>query len=112
MIIAAKLIAQGISQPTKFSGKTFLLPMIPKKKDTPLESHMGAEGWGMHAIPGFSLWKVLAWIGTLLFAGLLFWALWLALMDSKDLQNAVIPAMFFMTMATIALAIPQVRGAA
>ena len=81
--------------------------LVPKKIDGPLYPTCSAEGWGIRAVQGFSLYKILAWIGSLSFLGLLFAGLWLALMGKADLQNAFVPYSFLATMLMMALGIPQ-----
>ena len=76
--------------------------MVPKKKDTTLPDSMGAEGWGLHAVQGLSLWKILVWIAALEVLGLAFVATWLAF----------VPITFFMTLVLLMLGVPQVLGIA
>ena len=56
--------------------------------------------------------KIVSWIGALTFLGLLFMAMWLAFVDKKDLQNAMVPYTFIATMALLLLAVPQQMGVA
>jgi hypothetical protein len=72
---------------------------------------MGAEGWGMHAIPGFSLRKIFPWVGAP-FVELALVKLWLVQVGHQGLQVSLIPIASLTTMVFIALAIPQVLGAA
>ena len=88
------------------------LAMIPKKTNTPIDDQMGEEGWGLHAVQGYTLSKILVWIAALTILGLVFVILWLLLVDKTDLQNAFVPATFLSTMAFIGLAIPQILGVA
>lgn len=85
--------------------------MIPKKVDELLRQK-GVTGWGMYAVQGWSLWKMMAWIAVIITLGLVFVVLWLVLVDSKDLQNALAPVMFLSTMLCFAVALPQYLGAA
>lgn len=86
--------------------------MIPKKLDALLKPDKGAEGWGLHAVQGWSLWKIVLWIGAFTVVGVLFVILWLVLVDSKDLQNAFTPGAFLVAMLCVALGIPQFLDAA
>ena len=61
----------------------------------------------MHALPRFSLWKILAWIASLAIIGLVFVIFWLVFIDKTDLQNAFIPFTFLATMIMIGLGVPQ-----
>ena len=72
-----------------------------------LDPRMGEEGWGLHAVQGFSLFKILVWITALTVLGLLFVLFWLLFVDKTDLQNAFVPATFLSTMIFLGLAVPQ-----
>ena len=113
MAIAAKQLVIGMydanSNP---SQATDTLAMIPKNTMAALGAEMGTEGWGLHAVPGYSLFKVLAWIAVLTVLGLVFVVCWLTFVNKTDLQNAFIPAMFLSSMLLMALAIPQLLGIA
>ena len=66
MKIAASELIAGIHQPRGGRGKTTTLNMIPKRikneraNGTSSEGLGSSEEWGMHALPRFSLWKILA----------------------------------------------------
>lgn len=111
MAIASEQILAGIHDPSKVVGND-TLEMIPKKVDPLLQPHKGAEGWGLHAVQGWSMWKIVLWMGALTVVGLLFVVLWLLLVDSKDLQNAFTPGMFLVAMLCLALGVPQFLDAA
>ncbi|RAO73074.1 uncharacterized protein BHQ10_009086 [Talaromyces amestolkiae] len=111
MAIASEQILAGIHDPSKVVGND-TLEMIPKKVDPLLQPHKGAEGWGLHAVQGWSMWKIVLWMGALTVVGLLFVVLWLVLVDSKDLQNAFTPGMFLVAMLCLALGVPQFLDAA
>lgn len=86
------------------------LPMIPKKREQRLNFLLGSQGWGLHAVQGFSITKILTWIASLTSLGVVFIIMWLVFINKTDLQNAFIPVGFFMTMIALALGIPQLLG--
>ena len=111
--IAASEQIAGIHQPHGGRGRTTTLNMIPKRirnelaNGTSSDDWGSSEEWGMHALPRFSLWKILAWIASLAILGLVFVIFWLVFIDKTDLQNAFIPFTFLVTMVMIGLGIPQ-----
>ena len=113
MKIAASELIAGIHQPHGGRGRTTTLNMIPKRirneraNGTSSDDWGSSEEWGMHALPRFSLWKILAWIASLAILGLVFVIFWLVFIDKTDLQNAFIPFTFLATMVLIGLGIPQ-----
>lgn len=111
MAMASVQIVAGMHDPSKVEGNS-TLEMIPKKVDALLEPDKGAEGWGLHAVQGWSMWKIVFWFGALGMVGMLFMVLWLVLVDPKDLQNAFTPVMALMTILGLAVAIPQYLDAA
>lgn len=111
MAIASRQILAGIHDPSKVEGNN-TLEMIPKKVDALLKPDKGAEGWGLHAVQGWSLWKIVFWMSAFTVLGLLFVVLWLVLVDPKDLQNAFTPGAFLAGMLCLALGIPQFLDAA
>ena len=113
MKIAASELIAGIHQPHGVRGRTTTLKMIPKRirsesaNGTSSDDWSSSEEWGMHAMPRFSLWKILAWIASLAILGLVFVIFWLVFVDRTDLQNAFIPFTFLATMVMIGLGVPQ-----
>ena len=113
MKIAASELIAGIHQPHGGRDRTTTLKMIPKRirneraNGTSSDDCGSSEEWGMHALPRFSLWKILAWIASLAILGLVFVIFWLVLIDKTDLQNAFIPFTFLATMVMIGLGVPQ-----
>ena len=105
MRIAASELIAGIYQPDEGRDRTTTLNMIPKRIRT--ADGTDSEDWGMHALPRFSLWKILAWIALLTIFGLAFVIFWLVFINKTDLQNAFIPFTFLATMVLIGLGIPQ-----
>ena len=117
MKIAAAQIIAGMHNPKKLTHSIAThdkatIDMVPKKKNERLADAMGTEGWGLHAVQGFSLWKILVWIAVLGVLGLAFVALWLSFVNRTDLQNAFVPITFFMTAILLMLGVPQVLGVA
>ncbi|KAL1961902.1 hypothetical protein VTN77DRAFT_935 [Rasamsonia byssochlamydoides] len=111
MAIASQQIIAGMYNPAKLWGNT-TIAMIPKKTDSTLASDVGTEGWGLYAVQGWSLWKIVLWICACNFIGMVFVVLWLVLVDKTDLQNAFVPATFLVTMLCLAIGIPQYLDAA
>ena len=113
MKIAATELIAGIYQPHGGRCRTTTLNMIPKRirsegvNGTISDGWSSSEEWGMHALPRFSLWKILAWIASLAILGLVFVIFWLVFIDKTDLQNAFIPFTFLATMVMIRLGVPQ-----
>lgn len=113
MAIAAKQIIIGMYEKTDFQNLAIeTLQMVPKNIASPLGNQKGVEGWGLYAIHGYSLRKILYWIIAVTLLGLVFVVLWLCLVDKTDLQNAFVPAMFLSTMLFMSLVVPQMLGAA
>ena len=109
MKIASEQLITGMHKPINprdHAGGT--LAMIPKRKNMTLDYRTGEEGWGLHAVQGFSMFKILVWIIGLTILGLLFVFFWLLFVDKTDLQNAFVPATFLTTMIFIGLAVPQI----
>jgi len=65
------------------------------------------SGWGIRAKQGWSNFRFLVWMAGLMGLGILFMALWLALVDKKDLQSATLGAMFVPTFLAIVLGYAQ-----
>ena len=113
MKIAASELIAGIHQPRGGRGRTTTLNMVPRRirngcaNGTSSDDWGSSNEWGMHALPRFSLWKILAWIASLTFLGLVFVILWLVFINRTDLQNAFIPFTFLATMVIIGLGVPQ-----
>ena len=110
-IVAAKQIIRGMRHPQGYRG-SLSLGMIPKHLDSVPRWPVGTTAWGIHAIQGWSLKKILYWIGSLTILGLAFVPFWLAFINNKDLQSAFTPLFFVGMMTTIAAAIPQLLSIA
>ena len=108
MRIAATQVLCGMHNPNCSINLRETIDLIPKKKDASLLLLVGSQGWGIYARQGFSFLKFLAWIAIVTLAGLSFFVFWLVKVDMKDLQNAIIPFTFLVTMLMMALAVPQV----
>lgn len=109
--IAAAQIVDGIRNVGSYYG-CWTLPMIPKDAEFTGKWTSGTQAWGIHAVQGWYLWKIMSWVGFLSAVGLVFVVLWLALVSSTDLQNAFVPFTFLSTMILVALALPQYTGVA
>lgn len=113
MAIAAKQLVIGMYEAkSDLRQANDTLAMVPKNTTAALAAEMGTEGWGLHAVQGYSLSKVLTWIAVLTLLGLVFVVFWLSFVNKTDLQNAFLPAMFLGTMLLMALAVPQLLGIA
>jgi hypothetical protein len=86
--------------------------MIPKHLEPMPAWPTGMTAWGIHAIQGWSVRKILYWFGSLTVLGLAFVPFWLIFVDKKDLQNAFTPMFFIGLMTTFAVVIPQLLGIA
>ena len=106
-IAAAQLVAR-LHQPEMTNGIHTTMDMIPKHIGNKAGLNAGWEGWGVHALQRFSLWKILAWLAFLTVVGLVFAITWLVCVNRMDLQNAFIPFTFLSTMILIGLGVPQV----
>lgn len=111
MAIASKQLTTGMYDPSKVDGNT-TIAMVPKKVGAALGTNQGDEGWGLHAVQGWSLVRIVLWMCVFNSIGTVFVVLWLVLIDSKDLQNAFTPATFLAMMLSLALGIPQYLDAA
>ena len=107
MKIAASELIAGIHQPHGGRDRTTTLNMYPKRIRNEHANGTSSDDWGMHALPRFSLWKILAWIASLTILGLVFVMSWLVFINKTDLQNAFIPFTFLATMVMIGLGVPQ-----
>jgi hypothetical protein len=106
--IASCTIAAGLKNPNSSEGTMEILRLIPKKKVPPLlPKAPGTEGWGLHAIQGWSLFKILAWYIATQVLGLVFFSIWLGFVNKTDLQNAFIPLTFFTTSFMVGFGICQ-----
>lgn len=112
MEIAGKQVLMGMGHPGLSHGFSDTISMIPKKCNGPLGSKHGTCGWGMRAMQGYSLRKILCWLGFLTALGLTFVAIWLTLVSKNDLQNAFVVPAFLIAVLMAMLAIPQILGVA
>lgn len=111
MRIYAKIILEGIRQPELGRGSRTLLDGIPKLKAPPgLAKKAMNSGWGFHARHGLSVVKMLGWTMVILVLGLGFVPFWLSSIDSLDLQSALAPASFLITVVTLWVAVLAVNS--
>lgn len=111
MRIYAKIILEGIRCPELGRGSRTLLDGIPKLKAPPgLAKKAMNSGWGFHARHGFSVVKMLSWAMVILVLGLGFVPFWLSSIDRLDLQSALAPASFLVTVATLLVAVLAVNS--
>lgn len=83
--------------------------MIPKRKDPRMTWYQGTQEWGMYARQGYSLYKVIRWMGFLAFLSVLFYVAWLALKGKKfeGVQNALNPISVLIGVLTAAITVLQ-----
>ena len=112
MLIAAKQVMAGMSNPKCSNRMRQTLDMIPKKSDGPLDPKHGSCGWGMRAVQGYSFKKILWVLIFDLIFGLVCFALWLILVSKKDLQNAIVAPTWLFALFMCSVAIPPLLGAA
>ncbi|KAH6669243.1 hypothetical protein B0J14DRAFT_672109 [Halenospora varia] len=108
MAITAKQILALMHTTEDFPKTKSTLNLIPKKVDSPLSHEMSCEGWGIHAVQGFSLSKFLRWMGVLLLLHMVFVSYWLLFIDTTDLQNAFVPVGFVITVVGLVVGVPQI----
>ena len=111
MAIAAKQVLanmHGFKRRVKHDKTT--LPMVPKKCKEGIKLLSGSEGWGMHAIQGFSITRILSWMGTITLVGIVFAILWLVLVDKTALTNAFYLMGAFLTLFSMAMGVTQLLG--
>lgn len=100
-----EIILHGIRNPDLGRGSRVVLNGIPKLNTPPgLEKRQLNFGWGFRAVLGLCLKKFLYWMVAVLVVGLAFVPAWLASISSTDLQNALAPVTFLISLVTIALA--------
>lgn len=86
MAIAAQQVVIGMYEKSNsYYQARKVLAMIPKHKTIPLGNDTGVKGWGLHAIHGFSLRKILYWTAAVTAAGLIFVILWLIFIGKTEL---------------------------
>jgi len=111
MAIAATQIIAGMHRARKHTQLTTTLDMVPKKIREPLANQIGTQGWGLSAIDGYSVYRVLIWMGVQLGLSLVFVILWLVLVSKTDPQNAFVPAgMVFMVTASVMGTLQMMAG--
>lgn len=93
----------------KFSeGVVEILHLIPQKIVPPLlPTAVGTEGWGLHAVQGWSFLKIVSWFLVTQLVGFVFVLLWLTFVNKTDLQNAFVPLVFFTTSVMVGVGICQ-----
>jgi hypothetical protein len=112
MLIAARQVTTGLANPKCSNNMRQTLNMIPKKSDGPLDPKHGACGWGMRAVQGYSLKKILCYFIFVLVLGLVFVVLWLVFVSKTDLQNAIIVPTWLFAVFMCSVAIPPLLGTA
>ena len=111
MKIAAVQIIEGMRRPEGITGAQ-TLDLIPKRRNPVSKWDMGSHGWGIHAVQGYSLWKILLWVGGVTGVGLAIAVTWLVTVNKKDLQNAFMPLTVLLTILGVGLGVPHLLGVA
>ncbi|KAI9782683.1 MAG: hypothetical protein M1839_004670 [Geoglossum umbratile] len=83
-----------------------ILERIPKKANGKLKTCYAADGYGMHAVPGWAVWKVLAVFTISQILPLAYAIRWLC-GHPGDLQNAFVLSMYLVGVFNILLVFPS-----
>lgn len=103
--ICATILLRGVANPELGRGKRQLLDCMPKLLAPPgLNKKQFPGGWGFHARQGLCMRKTMGWIGAVLAFGIAFVPYWLCAIDELDVQTALAPASFLVTVLGVGLA--------
>lgn len=84
-----------------------IITRIPKKINGRLEQEYGALGYGMHAVPGWAVWKLMAALVLSQVGPLVFLIKWLC-GHKGDLQNAFTLSMYLIALLNLIVVVPDV----
>ena len=84
-----------------------ILTRIPKKTNGRLKKEYGALGYGMHAIPGWAVWKLMVALFLSQLGPSVFLIKWLY-GHPGDLQNAFSLSMYLIALLNLVVIIPDV----
>lgn len=109
--VAGEYVLQGMADPSQTNASIRTLRMVPKHKIRHTPSwDLYDEAWGIHAVQGWSLCRMVVWLVLLNLAELLFVILWLTLVDSTDIQTAFTVPGYMTATVALGLIIPQFIG--
>ncbi|KAI9774940.1 MAG: hypothetical protein M1840_000156 [Geoglossum simile] len=83
-----------------------ILERIPKKANGKLKTCYAADGYGMHAVPGWAVWKIVALFAVSQICPLAYAIRWLC-GHAGDLQNAFVLSMYLVGVFNILLIFPN-----
>jgi hypothetical protein len=84
-----------------------ILCRVPKKVNGKLENKIHAVGYGLQAVPGVALWKVLVALAFLHVGPLIFAVRWL-LGHPGDLQNAFLSLFYLVGLLNLIVVLPDI----
>jgi len=84
-----------------------ILSRVPKKVNGKLENKNHAVGYGMQAVPGLALWKVLIALALIHIGPLIFAGRWLC-GHPGDLQNAFLSLFYLVGLLNIIVILPDI----
>ena len=117
MIMTAAQIVMGMKSPAYAHTSRNTLYAIPRHcldiEDTGFLPKPGAGwrrgdiAWGIKAVQGWVVWKMLVWLVLSHVIGLVPFVVWLVLVDKKDLQNASVGYAILMGVVYAGLTVVQ-----
>ena len=83
-----------------------ILTRIPKKTNGRLKHEYGALGYGMHAVPGWAVWKLMVALIISQLGSAIFVIKWLC-GHGGDLQNAFSLSMYAIAVMNLVVVVPD-----
>ncbi|KAF2227525.1 hypothetical protein BDZ85DRAFT_254445 [Elsinoe ampelina] len=105
-ILAARDIMDGLSHPDRTHNAVRTLSEIPQDL-AQTKFGRGVLGWGILAIETMDVWKCSVVVVLTIIIGIVFAALWLALVDGNDVQSAVTVAVLLVALLNLGFTMPQ-----
>lgn len=84
-----------------------IITRIPKKTNGRLKREYGALGYGMHAVPGWAVWKLMVVLVVSQAGPAVFMIKWLC-GHAGDLQNAFSLSMYLIALLNLVVVVPDV----
>jgi hypothetical protein len=84
-----------------------VIKRIPRKLNGRLEKKYGVLGYGMHALPGWAVWKLMVALFVSQIGPSVFCIRWL-FGHSGDLQNAFSLSMYLLALLNIVVVVPDI----
>ncbi|KAH6623731.1 kinase-like domain-containing protein, partial [Chaetomium tenue] len=111
MQIIAETILQGLRRPTLGLHQRTVLRGMPKRRAPPgLRKQALASGWAFHAGRGPCVVRMGAWVVSVVGVGLVFVPVWLGRVSEVDLQGALAPGGFLVTVLGVVVALVCLVG--